>query len=154
MINQFWLISHIISYNPVSRKKDKTSSILTFSNYSVRLVTLKNRFLMTAKALHSIRMCLIVHVVWHVKHCGCGSCFTIKAWVSLVCSLRNRAFIYGNISIYNSPFLSFRVFGLLFSSLLLYSQRFGRYVLRHSLGVCWTREPTWNFEPRPLFNLR
>ena len=55
-----------------------------FSNNSVKLVTLKNRFLMTAKALHSIRMCLTVQVVWHVKHCGCGSCFSMKAWVSRV----------------------------------------------------------------------
>ena len=38
-------------------------------------------------------------------------------------------------------------FGLL--SLLLYSQRFGRYVLRPFLGVCWIQEPTSNFEPCP-----
>ena len=44
------------------------SSILTFSNRSVKLFTLKNRFLITAKVLHSIRMCLTVQVVWHVKH--------------------------------------------------------------------------------------
>ena len=54
------------------------SSILMFSNNSIKLVTLKNRFLMTAKALHSIRMCL------SIKHCGCGSFFSMKAWVSLV----------------------------------------------------------------------
>ena len=29
-----------------------------------------------------------------------------------------------------------------------------RYVLRPSLGVCQTREPTQNFKPRPLFNPR
>ena len=57
------------------------SSILTFSNRSVKLFTLKNRFLITAKVLHSIRMCLTVQVVWQVKHCGCGSCF--KMHVSL-----------------------------------------------------------------------
>ena len=45
-----------------------------FSNNLVKLVTLKNRFLMTAKALHCIRLCLTVQVVWHIKHCGCGSC--------------------------------------------------------------------------------
>ena len=39
-------------------------------------------------------------------------------------------------------FLSLRVFELLSSSLLLFPQRFGRYVLRPSSGVCWTREPT------------
>ena len=33
-------------------------------------------------------------------------------------------------------FLSLRVFGLLSSSLLLFPQRFGRYVLRPSSGVC------------------
>ena len=43
------------------------SSILTFSNRSVKLFTLKNRFLITAKVLHSIRMCLTVQVVWQVK---------------------------------------------------------------------------------------
>ena len=61
-----------------------------FSNNSVKLVTLKNRFLMTAKAVHSIRMCLTVQVVWQVKHCGCGSCFSMKAWVSLVWPMRSR----------------------------------------------------------------
>ena len=55
------------------------SSILTFSNRSVKLFTLKNRFLITAKVLHSIRMCLTVQVVWQVEHCGCGSCFKMKA---------------------------------------------------------------------------
>ena len=50
-------------------------------------------------------------------------------------------------------FLSFRVFELL--SLSLHSQRFVRCVLRPSSVVpCRTREPTRNFEPRPLFNLR
>ena len=66
------------------------SSILTFSNRSVKLFTLKNHFLITAKALHSIRMCLTVQVVWKVKHCGCGSCFKMKEWVSLVWPIRNR----------------------------------------------------------------
>ena len=61
-----------------------------FSNRSVKLFTLKNRFLITAKALHSIRMCLTVQVVWQVKHCGCGSCFKMKAWLSLVWPMRNR----------------------------------------------------------------
>ena len=51
-------------------------------------------------------------------------------------------------------FLSLRVFGLLSSSLLLFPQRFGRYVLRPSSGVCRTREPSRNFELRPLLNPR
>ena len=38
------------------------------------------------------------------------------------------------------------------SSLLLFPQRFGRYVLRPSSGVCRTREPSRNFELRPLFD--
>ena len=46
-------------------------------------------------------------------------------------------------------FRSLRVFGLLSSSLLLFPQRFGRYVLRPSSGVCWTQEPSRNFELRP-----
>ena len=66
------------------------SSILTFSNRSVKLFTLNNRFLITAKVLHSIRMCLTVQVVWQVKHCGCGSCFKMKEWVSLVWPIRNQ----------------------------------------------------------------
>ena len=49
------------------------SSILTSSNRSVKLFFLKNRFLITAKVLHSIRMCLTVQVVWQVEHYGCGS---------------------------------------------------------------------------------
>ena len=40
------------------------------------------------------------------------------------------------------------------SSLLLYSQRFGRYVLQHSSGICRTRELSQNFELRLLFNPR
>ena len=36
------------------------------------------------------------------------------------------------------------VFGLLFSSLWLFPKRFGRYILRPSLGVCRTREHTRN----------
>ena len=65
------------------------SSILTFSNRSVRIFTLKNHFLITAKVLRSMRMCLTVQVVWQVEHCGCGSCFKMKEWVSLVWPIRN-----------------------------------------------------------------
>ena len=49
-------------------------------------------------------------------------------------------------------FLSLRVLWLLSSSLLLFPQRFGRYVLRPSSGVCRTRESIRNFELRPLLN--
>ena len=51
-------------------------------------------------------------------------------------------------------FLSLRVLGLLSSSLLLFPQRFGRYVLQPSSGVSRTREPSRNFELRPLLNPR
>ena len=44
-------------------------------------------------------------------------------------------------------------FGLLSLSLLLFPRRFGRYVLRPS-GVCRTREPSLNFELRPLLKPR
>ena len=63
--------------------------MLTFSNKSVKLFTLKNCFLMTTKALPSIRMCLIVHVVWQVKNCGYGSCFSMKEWVGHIWLMRN-----------------------------------------------------------------
>ena len=51
-------------------------------------------------------------------------------------------------------FLSLRVFGLLLSSLLLFPQCFGRYVLWPNSYVCWIWEPTWNFELCPLLNPR
>ena len=54
----------------------------------------------------------------------------------------------------NNWTLSLRVFGLLSSSLLLFPQRFGRYILRPSSGVCRTRKPSRNFELRPLLNPR
>ena len=47
-------------------------------------------------------------------------------------------------------FLSLTVFGLLSLSLLLFPQRFGRYVLLPSSGVCRTREHSQNFELRPF----
>ena len=50
--------------------------------------------------------------------------------------------------------LSLRVFGLLSSSLLLFPQCFGQYILWPSSGVCWTWEPTQNFELRHLLNPR
>ena len=59
-----------------------------------------------------------------------------------------------DISFNDAWFLSFRVFGLLSSSLLLFLQRFSRYVPRASLGVCRTREPARNFEQGPVLNPR
>ena len=59
-------------------------------------------------------------------------------------------FVVLNVSI-DAFFLSLKVFGLLPSSLLLFSH-FGRYVLQPSSGVCRTRKPTWNFELHPLLN--
>ena len=52
-------------------------------------------------------------------------------------------------------FLSLRVFGLLSSSLLLFPQRFGRYVLRPSSGVCCLNfwEETWWFLSLRVFGL-
>ena len=50
--------------------------------------------------------------------------------------------------------LSLRFFGLLSSSLLLFPQRFLRYVLRPSSDVCRTREPSRNFKLRPLLKTR
>ena len=72
-------IHHIFRYIPVSLKKDRTSSILTFLNRSIKLFTLRNRFPMRARALHSLRMCLTVQGDLYVKHCCC-SCFSLKEW--------------------------------------------------------------------------
>ena len=46
------------------------------------------------------------------------------------------------IYIYIYIYISLRVFGLLSSSLLLFSQRFGRYILRPSSGVCLSNSGT------------
>ena len=70
-------------------------------------------------------------VLWHINHCSCLN-FWDEAWW----------------------FLLLRVFGLLTSSLLLFSQRFGRHVLRPSSRVCRTQEPARNFKLRPLLNPR
>ena len=51
-------------------------------------------------------------------------------------------------------FLSLRVFGLLSSSLLLFPQRFGWYVLQPFSGICRTRELSRNFKARLLLNSR
>ena len=79
-----------------------------------------------------------------------SSPFSIYLSISVCSSLSLSLFIY----IYQSIFLSLRVFGLLSSSLLLFPQRFGRYNFRPSSDVCRTREPTRNFEQRPLLNPR
>ena len=54
--------------------------------------------------------------------------------------------VSSNTSYLISNILSLRVFGLLSSSLLLFPQRFSRYIIRPSSGVCRTREPSPNFE--------
>ena len=77
------LVHHIFWYYPVFLKKDRTSSILIFSDRLVKLFTFKNHFLMRVKVLHSMRICLMMQGIWHVKHCGCCSCFTMKEWVTL-----------------------------------------------------------------------
>ena len=51
-------------------------------------------------------------------------------------------------------FLSLMVVGLLSSSLLLFPQHFGWYVLRSSSGICRTWESTLNFELCALLNPR
>ena len=131
------LICHIFSYNPVSRKKDRTSSILMFSNNSVKLVTLKNCFLMTAKALHSIRMCLTVQVVWHIKHCGCGSCFSMKDWISLVWPMRNRDITTCSLLDFLNASLHSPKMGWIWKSLswMLMSHRCCHFVWRNFLIV-------------------
>ena len=67
-----------------------------------------------------------------------------------------NCYIYSCLNFWDEAcwFLSLRVFGLLSSPLLLFPQRFSRYVFRPSSGVCRTREPSWNFELRPLLNPR
>ena len=49
--------------------------------------------------------------------------------------------------------LSLRIFGILSSSLLLFLQRFGRYVHQPFSGVYRTWESSRNFELRPLLNV-
>ena len=49
------------------------------------------------------------------------------------------------IAFYRSGFLNY---------VFIFIVIFGRYVHRPSSGVCRTREPTQNFEPRPLFKPR
>ena len=83
-------IHHSFSYNPVSRKKNRMSSILTFLNRSRKLFTLKNCSLIRVKSLHSMRMCLMVWGIWHVKHCGCCSCFSMKESKSCMTNAQPR----------------------------------------------------------------
>ena len=76
-----------------------------------------------------------------------------KSDVTFVCRLLLCKFFSINVS---SLFFIIKGFwtGLLFSSLLLFPQRFGWYVLRPSSGVCRTWEPSQNFDLRPLLNPR
>ena len=73
-----------------------------------------------------------------------------KAWIHMFFFQLWVNITYWDISCQNFGdeawwFLSLRVFGLLSSSLSLFPQRFGRYVLRPSLGVFRTWEPSRNF---------
>ena len=65
---------------------------------------------------------------------------------SKLCATRDKALKGLNNE---KRFYSLRVFGLLSSSLLLFPQRFARYVLWNFWGVCRTREPSRNLELRP-----
>ena len=80
-----------------------------------------------------------------------------KKWFGFGYFLLNCLTIFVGISCLNfwdeaCWLLSWRVFGLLSSSLLLFLQHFGRYVLRPSSGVCRTWNSSRNFELRPLLN--
>ena len=93
-----------------------------------------------------IFLCYLLPVVDRIFFC----CFEISYFIYIVLP-------YVDISCLNFWdetwwFLSLRVFGLLSSSLLLFRQRFGQYVLRPSSGVCRTQEPSRNFKLRPLLN--
>ena len=123
------------------------SSILTFSNRSAKLFTLKSRFLITAKVLHSIRMCLTVQVVWQVKHCGCGSCFKMKEWVSLVWPIRNRDITTSSLLDFLDAGLHSPKVGWIWKSLLWmllreaentrnYDSNRPRYTPYHHISVC------------------
>ena len=61
--------------------------------------------------------------------------------------------IYSFVSITFLTAFIIKGFGLLSSSLLLFPQRFGRYVLRTSSDVCRTRKPIWNFELGPYYRI-
>ena len=51
-------IHHILWYNTISLKEDRTSSMLTFFNKSLNQCAWKNCFLLKTKDLHSTRTCL------------------------------------------------------------------------------------------------
>ena len=78
------MMYYIFRYNSASLKKERTSSMLMVSNLSLMLSALKCRSLVVASTPHSIRTCLMVEGVWHIKHCGGCSCLKMKEWVSLV----------------------------------------------------------------------
>ena len=111
-------IYHIFSYNPVSLKKDRTSSILMFSNRSINLFILKNWFFIRMKALYSMRMCLTVQGEWHVKHCSCCSSFSIKEWVSFVWPMCNRDIMTCSLLDFCKARLHSSIVGWIWKSLL------------------------------------
>ena len=88
----------------------------------------------------------------HVQNLNSGSPILFPMTITVTLNEFRYVSVCLSLSLY--IFLSLRVFGLLSSSLLLFSQRFGWYVLRLSSGVCRTRKPPRNFELRPLLNPR
>ena len=113
--------------------------------------------------------------LWHINHCwlsnakSCSFTYMICEHILLITFLWVHVYFHtvkwfqvfqpnsNNFSCLNFWdeawwFLSLRVFGLISSSLLLFPQRFGQYVLRLFSGVCRTLEPSRNFELRPLLN--
>ena len=105
--------------------------------------------------------CSLMSYSGHFLFWGKG-CLTSLQWIqSAYClpqwqdAISLRVPLMGQIDMSEiiNCFLSFRFFRLLSSSLLLYSLRFCPCILRLSSGVsCQTWEPSWNFEPCPLFN--
>ena len=72
-------------YDFIYLKKDRMSSMLTFSNRTSILFVLKKLFLIRVKAPYSMRKCLTVQCEWH---CGC-SCLIIKECISLIWPMCN-----------------------------------------------------------------
>ena len=62
----------------LSARRKMLSDILIFLNVPLVLFVLQKRFLMAAKLLHSIKMCLTVVGVCHGVHSGWFSCLSKK----------------------------------------------------------------------------
>ena len=98
---------------------------------------MKNRFLMTAKVLHFIRMCLTVQVICHVKHCGCRSRYSMTEWVSIVWPMRNLDITTCSLLDFQKAGLYSPKVGWIWKSLLwmLISHRWCHFVWRNWLIV-------------------